>query len=101
MEQNQPTGGEWHAVEFAGFWHILDQPYYEGGNVLDAEHVGQVQAKQNAELAAMAPEMKRQLVEKYREISKLRAEVGALHTSRNLLLCVLVAALFTLALFLI
>ncbi len=50
-----PTGGiksaeDWHVVEFAGYFCIMDEPYYEAKNMLDAEHVGYDQAKENAEL---------------------------------------------------
>jgi hypothetical protein len=50
----------WHPVEYAGFWLIQDEPYYEGNDVLNAENVGSETAKYNAELAASAPQLKEQ-----------------------------------------
>ena len=47
----------WFPVEFAGYWNILDEPFYEANNMLDADYVGKEQAKKNAELAAKSPEL--------------------------------------------
>lgn len=82
-DTNQPkhTPGPWYAIEFAGFWNILDQPYYEGAQLLNAEEVGPEQAQANAELAALAPDL---LAENQR-LKELMAEMAAL-LKRHLLL---------------
>jgi hypothetical protein len=49
------TKAPWFAVEFAGFWQIQDGPYYENTNILDEDK--SPDAKANAKLAAMAPEL--------------------------------------------
>lgn len=49
---------KWHPIEFSGYWMIHDSPYYESNDVLNAEHVGEVQAEENAKLAASAPFLK-------------------------------------------
>ena len=46
---------EWHAVEFAGTWMILDAPFYEGKDVVNADNVGDIRAEKNAKLMASAP----------------------------------------------
>jgi hypothetical protein len=41
---------KWHVVEFAGWFHIMDEPFYDAKDVLNAEDVGYEQAKYNADL---------------------------------------------------
>lgn len=48
---------KWHPIEYAGFWQLNEEPFYEAKNVLDAEHVGIEKAKENAYKAAAGPEM--------------------------------------------
>lgn len=43
---------QWHVVEFAGFFHLMDEPFYDAKDVLNADDVGYEQAKFNAELAS-------------------------------------------------
>lgn len=42
----------YHAVEYAGYWHIQTDPAYGGDSILDAEHVGRDEAEKNAKLIA-------------------------------------------------
>lgn len=48
---------QWHPVEFAGIWMLMDEPFYEGRDQLNADYVGEDNAKNNAKLAASAPEL--------------------------------------------
>lgn len=51
---------EMYAVEFAGFFYINDEPYYEGRNVLDfdeEEGVSEDKARANAKLISAAPDL--------------------------------------------
>lgn len=41
---------EIHAVEYAGFIRLNDEPYYEGIDLLDFEEVGEEVARANAKL---------------------------------------------------
>lgn len=56
MEQNKET--KWYPVEYSGFWQIQNCEEYDGIDMLDADDVGEEQARQNAMLAASAPQMK-------------------------------------------
>lgn len=53
------TKEEWYAVEYAGYWELQTSPYYDadGKNLLDAEAVGEKEAKANAALMQAAPKM--------------------------------------------
>ncbi len=65
------TPGEHHAVEYAGYWHIQDEPFYDaGGSLLDAEYVGPEQAKANARLYAYAPELLKCLIEAVKHLEE-------------------------------
>lgn len=55
------TNKEWHALEFAGFYLILDDNFYESNNLFDSEQVGEEVALHNARLASYAPEMLKML----------------------------------------
>lgn len=60
MKQEQETDTRtcpkyWHAVQYANNWWIQDSPMYNGKNIMDADEVGEEQAKTNAELCANAP----------------------------------------------
>lgn len=48
---------EWHPIEFAGIWMLMDSPFYEGLDVLNADNIGEDNARRNAKLAAKAPEL--------------------------------------------
>lgn len=48
---------EWHPVEFAGIWMLMDSPFYEGLDQLNADYVGETKARQNALIASKAPEL--------------------------------------------
>lgn len=43
---------KFYAVEFAGFFHITNGPYYEDDDILNSDHVGYEKAKEYAELIA-------------------------------------------------
>lgn len=51
------TNDKWFAVEFAGSWMILNEPFYEGVDQLNADNVGIIEAEKNAKLAAAAPQL--------------------------------------------
>lgn len=57
------TKGEWHAVEFAGFWEITDAPFYDSKRIMtyDDDIFGScatvTQAEANAHLCAAAPDL--------------------------------------------
>lgn len=52
------TPGPWHPVEYAGFWNIRTQPFYDDGvDVNNADDVGYVQSTINAFLCAAAPDL--------------------------------------------
>lgn len=52
------TQGEWNAVEYAGFWIIKTENYYDSGyDVLSCEEVGEREAEANAKLIAAAPDL--------------------------------------------
>lgn len=55
MSEVKFTPGPWYPVEFAGYWYLQKQPFYDADNVLDAEVCPE--AKANANLAAASPEM--------------------------------------------
>ena len=65
MEQNKEQ--KWYPVEYSGFWEIQSTDKYDAGttNVLDAEVVGEEQARENAKLCASAPQMKELLEDMY------------------------------------
>lgn len=53
----------WYAVEYAGFWNLRTDNFYDvGKDVLNAEEVGSVQARKNANLARLAPQLLEALV---------------------------------------
>lgn len=49
-EQKKLIAKKYHAVEYAGYWHIQDQPYYGGKDLLNAEDVGVEEAAKNANM---------------------------------------------------
>lgn len=49
------TKCEWYPVEFAGYWGILNEPFYDGKDLLNEEDFDV--AKYNAQLAATAPNL--------------------------------------------
>ena len=49
------TKEKWHLVEYPGFYVLQDGEFYEDASLFDAEHVGEIKAKANAELALSAP----------------------------------------------
>lgn len=51
------TPEPWYPVEFAGYWRVFDQPFYEATDIMDAENVGEQCAKNNCHLAAAAPDL--------------------------------------------
>lgn len=53
----KPKIQKWHPVEMAGIWMLLNKPFYEGKDVLNADYVGEENARRNAELAAKAPQL--------------------------------------------
>lgn len=55
MKEFKGTKGEWHAVNYGGYWNIQDSEYYGESNLLDAEKVGEDIAEQNAKLAVASP----------------------------------------------
>jgi len=67
----KPKIQKWHPVEMAGIWLLLNKPFYEGKDVLNADHVGQENARRNAELAAKAPQMLEELMEIMRDIEDI------------------------------
>ncbi len=50
-----PSAGPWHAIEFAGNFLLLDEPYYEGTDLLNRDYYNN--AEINAHLASKAPQM--------------------------------------------
>lgn len=56
----------WHPVEFAGIWMLMDEPFYEGKDQLNADYVGESDAARNANLASKAPQL-RELLNKMAE----------------------------------
>jgi hypothetical protein len=54
---------QWYPIEFAGTWMILDEPFYEGKDVMNAENVGEIRAEKNAQLVASAPDLLEALIE--------------------------------------
>lgn len=63
MEQNKET--KWYPVEYSGFWQIQDCEEYFGKDMLDADDVGEEQARENAILCSQAPEWKEAAKEMY------------------------------------
>lgn len=64
MEQNKEQ--KWYPIEYSGYWEI--RTFYDLSgmcNVLDAGQVGEEQARENAILAASAPQMKELLDDMY------------------------------------
>jgi len=57
MEQSKEQ--KWYPVEYGGFWQIQNCEEYDGIDMLDADDVGEEQARENAILAASAPEWKK------------------------------------------
>lgn len=61
METTKPTQkhtpGEWHVVNYAGFFRIQASPYYEGNDILDSDKIGEEVAGANAKLIAAAPDL--------------------------------------------
>lgn len=55
MERFKGTKGEWHAVDYAGYIHIQDEPFYGGVDLLNQETCSE--AQYNAQLAASAPDL--------------------------------------------
>lgn len=55
---NMHTPGPWFPVEYAGYFHLQDEKYYDTGvDLLNADNMDYEAAKANATLAAAAPEM--------------------------------------------
>jgi hypothetical protein len=48
---------EWHAVEYAGFFRINNEPYYEGVDIFSLEDLPEEEVKANVKLAEAAPDM--------------------------------------------
>lgn len=76
MSKDMTAEETWYPVEYAGCWSIQDEPYYEGANILDAANVGEEKAKQNAELAASAPKLQRELFHLQSENTGLKEEIA-------------------------
>lgn len=57
------TKGEWHAVNYAGFYTIQDEPFYGEKDLLNYDHdlirepVSIEEAEANAQLMASAPDL--------------------------------------------
>jgi len=51
------TKGDWHVVEYAGYFNLQSGKYYGDENILDSESVGSDKAEANAKLARSAPDL--------------------------------------------
>lgn len=61
----QSENKKWYPIEYAGFWDIQDTNFYESTSVLNADHVGEEQAEENAKLCSAAPVMRELLRDMY------------------------------------
>lgn len=60
---NKHSKSPWYAVEYAGFWSLKTDNFYDAGeDVMDADSVGTEKARKNANLARLAPQIFEALV---------------------------------------
>ncbi len=48
---------KWHAVEFSGRFEIMNEPFYDGLNILDMSETPEEEVMANAKLISVAPEL--------------------------------------------
>lgn len=66
--------GPWHPIEFSGHWRVMNEPFYDAPDLLDADSVGSELAEINAKLAAASPSLLARCQELEREVARLRKE---------------------------
>lgn len=79
----KPKQSKWHPVEFAGIWILMDSPYYDANDVLNADNIGEYKARKNAELAAKAPQMLEEIKELKKQIKTLKGKINGKSSRRS------------------